>query len=127
METQRVVAAIIVDQEEYLVCRRAPHKSLPGKWEFPGGKPEAGESDEAALKREIQEELGIGIEVIRQFDASITGNIELICFVCQLNGERPTSSTDHDQLQWLREEALSRLDWAEADKPALKRILIPFC
>lgn len=121
------MAAIIIDQEKYLACRRAAHKPLAGKWEFPGGKPEVGESDQAALVREIWEELGAEIKVIRLFDVSITNEIELVCFVCELVGPRPTSSTDHDELLWATEDALSKLDWAEPDKPALKKILIPFC
>ncbi len=127
MQTQRVVAAIIQSEDRFLVARRASHKSLAGKWEFPGGKPEAGETDETALVREIREELGVEIKVIRHFDTSASNGIELACYVCELAGLRPTSSTDHDELRWLAESDLSGLDWAEADKPALKRLLIPFC
>lgn len=127
MQTQRVVAAIILHEERYLAARRAPHKQLAGKWEFPGGKPEPAESDEQALKREIREELGVEIRVLRHFDSSITQGIELVCYVCELTGDLPTSSTDHDQLRWLAESELAALDWAEADKPALKRLLIPYC
>lgn len=127
MAIQRVVAAIITHDSRYLVARRAPHKSLAGKWEFPGGKPEPGESDEVALVREIREELGIEIRVVRHFDTSVTGDIELACYVSELVGPEPSKSTDHDELRWLKEDELSGLDWSEADKPALKRILIPFC
>ncbi len=123
-----VVAAIIQNsQGEYLCCKRGDWKSAPSKWEFPGGKPEAGESLEDALIREILEELGVGIKVLRQFDRSKTGEIDLVCFVCELMGEAPTESTDHSELRWVREQDLSKLDWAEPDLPALKRILIPFC
>ena len=54
----RVVAAIIESNGELLACRRASHKSLAGKWEFPGGKVEPGETEQQALVREIREELG---------------------------------------------------------------------
>ena len=127
MAIQRVVAAIILRDEHYLAARRAPHKALAGKWEFPGGKPEPGESDEAALVREIKEELGVEIRVVRHFDTSVTGEIELACFVAELTGDSTTKSTDHDELRWVREQNLASLDWADADKPALKRILIPYC
>ena len=127
MAIQRVVAAIIVRDGEYLVARRASHKAMAGKWEFPGGKPEPGETDEIALIREIQEELGVEIKIVRHFDTSITYGIELACYAAELVGAAPTTSTDHDQLRWLKESELSSLDWAEADKPAVKRILIPFC
>ncbi|MBM4343020.1 MAG: (deoxy)nucleoside triphosphate pyrophosphohydrolase [Deltaproteobacteria bacterium] len=61
--TLRVVAAQIRDQNgNYLITQRLPHAALPLLWEFPGGKVEPGESDEAALVREIQEELDVVIE-----------------------------------------------------------------
>ena len=123
-----VVAAIMQNsQGEYLCCKRGDWKSAPSKWEFPGGKPELGESLEAALIREIGEELGVEITVLREFDRSTTGDIDLVCFVCELVDTVPTSSTDHSELRWVPEDELSKLDWAEPDLPALKRILIPFC
>ena len=123
-----VVAAIIQNpQGQYLCCKRGDWKSAPNKWEFPGGKPEANETLEDALTREIREELGVEIGVLRQFDRSTTGEIDLVCFVCELVDAVPTTSTDHSELRWVPEEELSKLDWAEPDLPALKRILIPFC
>ena len=110
-----------------MCCKRGDWKSAPSKWEFPGGKPEANESLEDSLTREIREELGVEIRVLRKFDRSTTGEIDLVCFVCELVDEVPTSSTDHSELRWVPEEELSKLDWAEPDLPALKRILIPFC
>lgn len=123
-----VVAAIIQDQDgNYLCCKRGEWKASPGKWEFPGGKPEDGETLEEALVREIQEELNTEIRVIRQFDRSTTGEIELVSYACELVGEKPMFSTDHSELRWVPELDLNKLDWAEPDLPALKRILIPFC
>ena len=127
-----VVAAIIQNsQGEYLCCKRGDWKSAPGKWEFPGGKPEPQEALEDALVREISEELGVSIKVVRQFDRSVTEvdavSIDLVCFVAELTGSEPKTSTDHSELRWVPEAELSRLDWAEPDLPALKRILIPFC
>ena len=123
-----VVAAIIEDEHgNYLACKRAPHKQAAGKWEFPGGKPEDGESLENALVREIDEELGVQIKVLRQFDRTTTGEIDLVCFVAELTGEKPSKSTDHSELRWVSENDLSKLDWAEPDIPALKKLLIPFC
>lgn len=126
--TTLVVAAIIQDSNgNYLCAKRGDWKASPGKWEFPGGKPEADEPLEDAIVREIREELGVEISVQRQFDRSTTGEIELVCFVCDLVAEKPTHSTDHSELRWVPESELSKLDWAEPDLPALKRILIPFC
>ena len=126
--TTVVVAAIIQDSDgNYLCCKRGEWKQSPNKWEFPGGKPEMGEDLQQALVREIKEELNVEIKVLRQFDRSTTGEIDLVCFVAELAAEKPQFSTDHSEMRWVPEFELSKLDWAEPDMPALKRILIPFC
>ena len=123
-----MVAALIQDKDGRILCaKRNQDKSQGGKWEFPGGKPEEGETLEGALMREVREELGIDIKVLRLFDQSTTGDIELAVFSCELVADKPSTSTDHSELRWLKEEELSGLDWAEADKPALKKLLIPRC
>ena len=57
----------------------------------------------------------------------MTGEIELVCFVCDLVSDKPTTSTDHSELRWVAEKELGSLDWSEADLPAVKKILIPYC
>ncbi len=59
----RVVGAMIEREGRYLITQRPRHSTLPLLWEFPGGRVEAGESDEAALERELREEMAISIEV----------------------------------------------------------------
>ena len=123
-----VVAAIIQDAEgKYLCCKRAARKASGDKWEFPGGKAEPGENLEQALIREVREELAVDISILRQFDRTTTGEIDLVCFSAELDDQKPTSSTDHSELRWVRENDLSKLDWAEPDIPALKKLLIPYC
>lgn len=123
-----VVAAIIQDEQGNFLCaKRGEWKSLPGKWEFPGGKANQDEELASALIREIKEELSVDVRVVREFDRSVTGDIELVCFVCDLISEKPTVSTDHSELRWVSEKDLSSLDWSEADLPAVKKILIPYC
>ena len=123
-----VVAAIIQDEHGNFLCaKRGDWKSLPGKWEFPGGKANTGEELAQALVREINEELSVDIKVVREFDRTVTGDIELVCFVCDLISEKPTTSTDHSELRWVSEKDLAALDWSEADLPAVKKILIPYC
>ncbi len=123
-----VVAAIIQDEHGNFLCaKRGDWKSLPGKWEFPGGKANAGEELAQALAREIKEELSVDIKVVREFDRSTTGDIELVCFVCDLDSKKPTTSTDHSELRWVSEKDLASLDWSEADLPAVKKMLIPYC
>ena len=123
----RVVAAIIESNGELLACRRASHKSLAGKWEFPGGKVEAGETDETALAREIREELGavVAVEQLVEttFSTSNGLSIEMASYLCRLHSERPTQSSDHDKLLWLALEELQTLDWAELDIPVVEKLV----
>jgi 8-oxo-dGTP diphosphatase len=124
----KVVAAIIQDDDGNFFCaKRGSWKSTPDKWEFPGGKAEEGEPLELALIREIKEELNVDIKILRLFDSSVTGDIELICFAAELIGPKPLFSTDHSELAWVGEKDLSALDWAQADLPALGKLLIPSC
>ncbi len=60
---KQVVAALILQDGKVLVCQRTRHQTMPLKWEFPGGKIEEGEQPRAALRRELDEELGIDAEI----------------------------------------------------------------
>jgi 8-oxo-dGTP diphosphatase len=115
-----VVAAVIEDDGAVLACRRRPGKAAAGRWEFPGGKVEAGESPEQALTREIREELGIGIRIVSHLTSDVTGPIKLVCLRAELDSARPVSSTDHDELRWVVRERLGELEWADADWPAVR-------
>ncbi|SDH23352.1 8-oxo-dGTP diphosphatase [Leifsonia sp. 98AMF] len=124
MQPLIVVAAVVRDGDRVLACRRAPGKDAAGRWEFPGGKVESGESPEAALAREIAEELGVRIHVGALLDRTVTARaggraIDLACFDCRLDGDAPVASTDHDELRWMPIERLGELDWAEADLAAV--------
>lgn len=120
-----VVAAVIEHEGLVLACRRAGHKSLAGKWEFPGGKVEPGESDAEALGREILEELQIEIEVGQLVTSSHSSSpaIEMHSYFAKLKSGIPMSSSDHDELRWLRVEELSALEWPELDIPVLEALL----
>jgi 8-oxo-dGTP diphosphatase len=120
-----VVAAVIQHKGLVLACRRAEHKSLAGKWEFPGGKVESGETDEEALKREIFEELQIEIEVgvLVAKSRSQSSSIEMHSYYASIKSGLPSSSSDHDKLRWLRVEELSELEWPELDVPVVEMLL----
>ncbi|WP_231371063.1 (deoxy)nucleoside triphosphate pyrophosphohydrolase [Cryocola sp. 340MFSha3.1] len=127
MQPLVVVAAVVRDGDRVLACRRAPGKDAAGRWEFPGGKVESGESPEAALAREIAEELGVRIHVGALLDRTVTARaggraIDLACFDCRLDGDAPVASTDHDELRWMPVERLGELDWAEADLAAVAEL-----
>jgi 8-oxo-dGTP diphosphatase len=122
----RVVAAVIEDKGEFLACRRAANKSMAGKWEFPGGKVEPGETDKEALEREIKEELNVQISVGKLIAVSIndlgTEVIEMYSYLAELDGDRPFASSDHDELVWLSRNETAALDWAELDVPVVKAL-----
>jgi 8-oxo-dGTP diphosphatase len=127
MEPVRVVAAVLWDEGRILACRRAPGRASAGKWEFPGGKIDAGESPEAALAREIREELGVEIEVGPLLNRASTAVGELVidlsCYAARPIGGLPTSSTDHDELRWLPPADLRALEWAAPDLPAVEFLI----
>ncbi len=105
-----------------LVTRRGPAMSMPGKWEFPGGKVERGESPEAALAREVAEELGLAIEVgahLGRGTALVAGRrIVLDVFLARaLGGD--LALVEHDAAAWVTAGELAGLDWPEADLPIL--------
>src|SRR6202034_4652473 len=83
---KRVVAAVIERNGKLLVCQRTRHQTMPLKWEFPGGKIEEGEQPRDALRRELEEELGIlatiGDEIARiQHEYPNGGSVELRFFI----------------------------------------------
>ena len=123
-EPLHVVAAIIRRDGFVLACRRRPERAAGGRWEFPGGKVEHGETAEAALVREIREELGVGIRVLGVLTTDDTRLgariIRLTCLEVELTDAAPTASTDHDQLRWVAPGELAELDWAEPDLPAVR-------
>lgn len=122
-----VVAAVIQDGDQFLVCRRRAGKAAGRRWEFPGGKVEGGESAADALRREVREELAIGINVLGELttDDTLVGDlvIRLTCLRAELEGPRPTGSTDHDNLAWVAVGDLGQLDWAEPDLPAVRLLI----
>ncbi len=116
---KRVVAALIVKDGKVLVCQRTRHQTMPLKWEFPGGKIEEGEQPRDALRRELEEELGItatiGDEVARiRHEYPNGGMVELRFFVVREHKGEIENRIFRD-LQWSERKDLLSYDFLEAD------------
>jgi 8-oxo-dGTP diphosphatase len=117
---KRVVAALIVKDEKILVCQRTRYQTMPLKWEFPGGKIEEGEQPRDALRRELEEELGIdaqiGEEVSRiRHDYKNGGSVELRFYVVH-NYKGEIENKIFRDLRWAARPELPEIDFLEADR-----------
>lgn len=125
VETLWVVAAAIVDADgRVLVQQRPPGKPMAGLWEFPGGKVEPGERPEAALIRELHEELGISVEAAclapATFASDSIGERHLILLLYALRKWQGVPEARHaSALKWAYPLELHRLEMPPADKPLI--------
>jgi 8-oxo-dGTP diphosphatase len=123
---KRVAAALIVRGRKILVCQRTRHQTMPLKWEFPGGKIEQGEHPTEALRRELDEELGIeariGDEVARiQHQCPRGGTVELRFFVVhEFKGE--LENRIFRDIQWVTRAQLPEFDFLDADRELVREI-----
>jgi len=124
--TLHVVGAAIVQGQKCLVTQRGPAMTLAGKWEFPGGKVEPGESASAALAREISEELNLTIAVgeLLGTGRAMVGTKEI---TLDVYGAVITSGSlvlrEHSQALWVEADALAAFDWADADVPSVPHVV----
>ena len=123
-----VVAAVIVKDGCVLATQRG-YGEFKGKWEFPGGKIEKGESKEEALIREIKEEMHADIEVIDflntvNYDYP-TFHLTMHTFICNLKNDyefvyHDDKNLEHSNMVWLDKDDLELIDWLDADKEVVK-------
>ena len=126
MKDIEVVAAILHRDGAYFATQRG-YGEFEGMWEFPGGKIEFGETHDVALKREIQEELGIDIIIEKllcttEYDYPLF-HLKLHCYLCNIvSGE--IVLREHKSAQWLTVDTLNSVEWLPADKEVIEKLSI---
>ncbi len=117
-----VVACVLERNGKIMVYQRPEGKHLAGKWEFPGGKLEEGESPEQALAREIKEELAIDVRVGTVLDVLRTKegrDILLMFYACESDGE--PAPLEGGQVRFVTKKELKELDFAPTDRLFLQK------
>jgi 8-oxo-dGTP diphosphatase len=128
MKTIEVVAAVIQHQNKILAVQRGPAKYayISKKWEFPGGKMEAGETEKQTIIREIREELDMQIAVkakLLTVDHSYPDfHLTMHTYLCETKQSEPIL-TEHLAFRWLSMDELEEIDWAGADVPVVENLL----
>lgn len=125
MKTIKVVAAIIKNKDKIMIAQRLKG-DFAGQWEFPGGKIEAGETAEEALKREIMEEMELSIKVNEYLITAEykypTFHLSMDCFMCSLENEE-IHLHDHTAIQWISlNEEIKNINWVPADVQVIEAI-----
>ncbi len=120
-----VTAAIIIKDSKVLIAQRAPFDRMAGRWEFPGGKIEPGETPQQCLRREIMEELEVQVEVLDFFGESIFryehGTIRLLAYWCRwTSGEHRLKV--HSRIEWVGRDELDHYEFAPADIPLVEKL-----
>ena len=123
---KQVVAGLLVRGSELLICQRTKYQPMPLQWEFPGGKIEPGEEPQAALERELEEELGIhatvGPEVATVAHTYRNGNgVELHFFLVEAY-QGAIENRIFKDVRWVQRETLPQFDFLEADKTLVEEI-----
>ena len=124
MKVIEVVAAILHRDGAYFATQRG-YGEFEGMWEFPGGKIEPGESHEVALKREIQEELGVDIAIenllcTTEYDYP-SFHLTMHCYLCSIaSGE--IELREHKSALWLTSDKLEDVAWLPADKEVIDKL-----
>jgi 8-oxo-dGTP diphosphatase len=116
-----VVAAAIERDGRYLAARRTKPDWAAGRWEFPGGKVETGESEIEALMREIREELGVEIAIGARVPGEwpLHDDLVLHLYVATLMDGEPQPLDHHDELRWLPPDGFDEVTWLESDRDAV--------
>jgi 8-oxo-dGTP diphosphatase len=119
-----VMAAVVVNDGKYMICRRGPGRRLEGVWEFPGGKLEAGETPEQGLARELREELGIETEIGPILDAQLESEFNefiILYYRARITAGEP-ALTEHSEIKYVLPSELEKYEFSTADAKAAERL-----
>jgi 8-oxo-dGTP diphosphatase len=119
-----VVGAAILDGDRLLAARRSEPAHLAGGWELPGGKVDPGETDEQALLRECQEELGVTIRLLDRVgtDWPMPPSATLRVWTAEIVDGVPQPLEDHSELRWLGPGEWLSVAWLAADLPVVEAV-----
>jgi 8-oxo-dGTP diphosphatase len=124
-ERKLVVAALVREEGRILMSRRRPDQAMPNLWEFPGGKVEPGEHPEAALVRELREELGCSVAIDRVeevvFHAYPDFDLYMLVYASRITGGRPRA-IQVAAIEWVEPARLPSLDLLPADYPLARKL-----
>jgi 8-oxo-dGTP diphosphatase len=122
----RVVAAVIERDGKYLITQRRPEAVLPSLWEFPGGKVEAGETDEQALRREMRVRLDVDVEVGEDLATSVHDyegyTVTLAVYRTKLLSENLIPKRVHD-FRWIASDEFDKYEFPPADQATMDKLL----
>ena len=126
MKSIEVVAAIIYDSDGRIFASQRGYGDMKDGWEFPGGKVEAGELPENALKREILEELDTNI-VVEKLLTTVEHDypkfhLTMHCYICSVESGQLTLK-EHEAARWLKKSELYSVDWLPADKAVVDLLI----
>lgn len=121
------VACAIIEQDGLvLAAQRSATMSLPLKWEFPGGKIDPGETPKECLQRELMEEMGVCVDVVKPLSLNTHCYSDFIVtlypYVCSIT-TGDIVLHEHSAIIWLLPSDLPTLDWAEADGPVIREYI----
>lgn len=123
-----VGVAIIIRGDTVFIARRKDGDSFSGLWEFPGGGVESEETPMDCVVREMQEEFGIDVVVVRKFelvdyvDKKDGARFRLHSFLCRIADGEPELRPMHSEMQWVRPEELDKYEFVPADLPIVQRL-----
>lgn len=126
MKITEVVAALIWDNDKFMICQRPAHKSCALLWEFVGGKVEPGETKEQALIRECQEELDVTLSVGDEFIDVVHQypdiKVHLTLFYATIADGVP-QKLEHNDIKWIAPSEIPNYDFCPADTEILEKII----